>query len=222
MSEKNFRPLAEYREFPPEEMGIRANEFYSDMRRRRSVRQFSDRPIDRKIIENCIRTASTAPSGANLQPWHFVVVSDPTVKKQIHRSAEEIEHEFYSGESTKKWVKDLEHLGTSDQKPFLLTAPYLIVVFAQRHGLDLSGEQKKHYYVTESVGIATGILITAIHHTGLASLTYTPGKMGFLNKILSRPSNEKPYMILVVGYPGDDALVPDIEKKELDEITTFI
>jgi len=222
MSEKILIPLNEYREYPSVEMGIRANEFYTEMKRRRSVRQFSDRPVDSEIIENCIRTASTAPSGANLQPWHFVVVSDPVAKNKIHQSAEEVEREFYSGESTKKWVKDLEHLGTNDQKPFLLTAPYLIVIFAQRHGLNLSGEQKKHYYVTESVGIATGMLITAIHHAGLVSLTYTPGKMGFLNKILSRPTNEKPYMILVVGYPEEEALVPDISKKTLNEIVTFI
>jgi len=222
MPEKKFRPLKEYQEYPSLEMKIRANEFYTEMKRRRSVRQFSDRPIDCEIIENCIRTASTAPSGANLQPWHFVLVSDPVVKQQIHRSAEEVEREFYSGESTKNWVKDLEHLGTNDQKPFLITAPYLIVIFAQRHGLTLSGEQKKHYYVSESVGIATGMLITAIHHAGLASLTYTPGKMGFLNKILSRPPNEKPYMILVVGYPGEETLVPDIDKKILNEIVTII
>ncbi len=222
MPEKRFRPLKEYCEYPLIEMKKRATEFYSDMKRRRSVRQFSDRDIGPDIIENCIRTASTAPSGANLQPWHFVVVSDPAVKEQIHQSAESVEREFYSSESTRKWVEDLEHLGTNKQKPFLLTAPYLIVIFAQRHGLKLSGEQRKHYYVSESVGIATGMLITAIHHAGLVSLTYTPGKMGFLNKILSRPKNEKPYMILVVGYPDEKTMVPDIDKKSLKEIATFI
>ena len=222
MPEKNFRPLEEYREYSLQEMKIRASEFYSEMKRRRSVRQFSERSISRDIIENCIRAAATAPSGANLQPWYFVVVSDPVIKKQIHQSAEEIEREFYSSDSTKKWVEDLEHLGTNDQKSFLLSAPYLIVIFAQRHGLDHSGETKKHYYVSESVGIATGLLITAVHHAGLASLTYTPAKMGFLNKILSRPSNEKPYMILVVGYPAEETLVPDIRKKNLGDIATFI
>lgn len=222
MTEKNFRPLKEYREYPLMEMKIRATEFYSDMKRRRSVRQFSNRGIPRDIIETCLRAASTAPSGANLQPWHFVVVSDPAVKQQIHHAAESVEREFYSNESTRKWVEDLEHLGTNDQKPFLLIAPYLIVIFAQRHGLKPSGEQRKHYYVSESVGIATGMLITAIHHAGLVSLTYTPGKMGFLNKILSRPTNEKPYMILVVGYPDDTTQVPDIDKKSLEEIATFI
>jgi nitroreductase len=222
MPEKNFRPLKEYREYPSKEMNIRANEFYNEMKRRRSIRQFSNRHVNRDIIENCIRTASTAPSGANIQPWHFVIVSDPAVKEKIHLSAEIVEKEFYSSSSTKNWVRDLEHLGTNEYKPFLLTAPYLIVIFAQRHGLKLSGEQKKHYYVSESVGIATGMLITAIHHAGLASLTYTPGKMGFLNKILSRPTSEKPYMILVVGYPEKETLVPDINKKSLDEIATFV
>jgi nitroreductase len=222
MSEKNFRLLTEFREYPVKEMKTRAIDFYSDMKRRRSVRRFSERSVPREIIENCLRAASSAPSGANLQPWHFVVVSDSAIKQQIHQSAENVEREFYSGESTKRWVEDLEHLGTNDQKPFLLTAPYLIVIFAQRHGLKPSGEQRKHYYVSESVGIATGMLITAIHHAGLVSLTYTPGKMGFLNEILSRPTNEKPFMILVVGYPETDTQVPDIQKKSLDEISTFI
>jgi nitroreductase len=222
MPEKIFKALTEYREYPLKEMKIRARDFYSDMKRRRSVRHFSDRAVSPDIIENCIRTASTAPSGANLQPWYFVVVSDPEVKKQIHQSAEIVEREFYRSVSTKNWVKDLEHLGTNDQKPFLITAPYLIAIFAQRHGLKLTGEQKKHYYVSESVGIATGMLITAIHNAGLVSLTYTPGKMGFLNKILSRPTNEKPYMILVVGYPERNTIVPDIDKKSLEEIASFI
>jgi nitroreductase len=222
MSEKSFIPLKEYKEYLPEDMKTRAREFYSDMRRRRSVRRFSDRLVPKDIIDNCIRTAATAPSGANMQPWHFVVVSDQQIKKQIHLEAERVEREFYSSESTKKWVEDLEHLGTNEQKPFLLTAPYLIVIFAQRHGIKSGGENKKHYYVSESVGIATGMLITAVHHAGLVSLTYTPGKMGFLNKILSRPSNEKPYMILVVGYPEEETLVPKITKKSLEEIATFV
>jgi len=222
MSDKAFIHLKEYREYPLQEMKNRAHDFYSDMKRRRSVRQFSDRKVPREIIEDCLLTASSAPSGANLQPWHFVVVSDPKIKQQIHQSAETVERDFYKNESTKKWVEDLEHLGTDDQKPFLLTAPYLIAIFAQRHGVDSDGDIKKHYYVTESVGIATGMLVTAIHRAGLVSLTYTPGKMGFLNEILSRPANEKPYMILVVGYPEKGTLVPDINKKSLEEIATFI
>ena len=222
MSNSKFIPLNQYIEYPVDKMRSRSIELYSDMKRRRSVRQFSDRKVPRDIIDNCLQTASTAPSGANLQPWHFVVVSDPEIKNKIHAEAEAVEQDFYKSESTKKWVKDLEHLGTTDQKPFLLTAPYLIVIFAQRHGINSSGETRKHYYVTESVGIATGMLITAIHHAGLVSLTYTPGKMGFLNRILSRPTNEKPYMILVVGYPEDGTLVPDIKKKSLEQIATFV
>lgn len=222
MSKNDFIPLEEYKEYPVDEMKIRAAEFYADLKRRRTVRGFSNRSVPQEIIKNCIRTAASAPSGANLQPWHFVVVSDPEIKKQIHHSSETVEREFYQSKSTKNWVHDLEHLGTNDQKPFLLKAPYLIVIFAQRHGINSSGEHRKHYYVSESVGIATGILITAIHFAGLVSLTYTPGKMGFLNKILSRPVNEKPFMILVVGYPEEDTLVPKIHKKSLDEVASFI
>jgi nitroreductase len=222
MSKNNLIPLKEYREYPVDVMRSRARELYKDMKRRRSVRQFSERKVPSDIIDNCLRTASTAPSGANLQPWHFVVVSDSQIKQKIHSEAEAVEHDFYKSDSTKKWVEDLAHLGTTEQKPFLLTAPYLIVIFAQRHGINSYGEMRKHYYVTESVGIATGMLITAIHNAGLVSLTYTPGKMGFLNKILSRPTNEKPYMILVVGYPEVGTHVPDIKKKSLKEIATFV
>ena len=222
MAENAFIPLIQYKEYPIDEMKTRARDFYHEMRRRRSVRTFSDRVVPREIIEDCLLAASTAPNGANLQPWSFVVVSDPEIKKQIHVAAELVEREFYSNESTKNWVEDLEHLGTDDKKPFLLCAPYLIVIFAQRHGVEPSGETRKHYYVLESVGIATGMLVTAIHHAGLVSLTYTPGKMGFLNEILSRPKNEKPYMILVVGYPEKNVLVPNITKKSLDEIATFL
>jgi nitroreductase len=222
MSKNKFIPLREFKEYPVDVMRSRSHELYKEMKRRRTVRQFSERKVPRDIIDNCLRTASTAPSGANLQPWHFVVVSDSQFKRKIHTEAETVEHDFYHGDSTKKWVEDLAHLGTKDQKPFLLTAPYLIVIFAQRHGVTSSGDLRKHYYVTESVGIATGMLITAIHNAGLVSLTYTPVKMGFLNKILARPTNEKPYMILVVGYPEDGTLVPDIKKKSLEEIATFI
>lgn len=222
MSKSEMIALKEYKEYPLDEMQTRAKMFYEEMKRRRSVRQFSGRPVPRDLIEDCLLTASTAPSGANLQPWYFVVVSDQETKKKIHIAAEEIEHDFYKNESTKKWVEDLEHLGTTDKKPFLLTAPYLIVIFTQRHGVDPAGVNRKHYYVSKSVGIATGMLITALHNAGLVSLTYTPGKMGFLNKILSRPKNEKPYMILVVGYPEKGAEVPVIQKKSLKEIATFV
>jgi nitroreductase len=192
------------------------------MKRRRSVRHFSDRSVPVEIVKNCIRTAARAPSGANIQPWTFVVVSNPEVKNQIHEAAEFAEREFYAGEATRQWVDALGHLGTSYHKPFLLSAPYLIVIFAQRHGYDADGNKTKHYYVQESVGVATGILITALHHAGLASLTYTPAKMAFLNKVLSRPSNEKPFMILVTGYPADGAEVPVLQKKSLEEVAVFV
>jgi nitroreductase len=222
MEEKEFRPLTDYCEYPEAEMKQRASEFCAEMKRRRSVRDFSDRPVDRNIIEDCLRTASTAPSGANQQPWRFVVVSDPAIKRQIREAAEEVEQEFYSNKSTEKWVEALEPLGTVPDKPFLEEAPYLIAVFSQLYSYSADGEKKKHYYVSESVGIATGMLITALHHAGLVSLTYTPSRMKFLNEILSRPENEKPLMIVVVGYPSEDAVVPAIQRKSLEDIAEFI
>jgi iodotyrosine deiodinase len=222
MVEKTFLPLIGYREYPEAEMKARASGFYKEMMRRRTVRQFSDRPVDRSIIEDCLRTASTAPSGANQQPWSFIVVSDASIKRRIREAAEAVEQEFYSKPATKNWVKALDHLGTGPSKPFLEVAPYLIAIFSQRYSYSSSGEIKKHYYTAESVGIATGMLITALHHAGLVSQTYTPSRMRFLNKILSRPSNEKPFMILVVGYPSKDAVVPAIQKKSLEDIAVFI
>ncbi|MBW2095716.1 MAG: nitroreductase family protein [Deltaproteobacteria bacterium] len=222
MSGRAFVPYRAYREYPLEEMKQRAADFFAEMKRRRSVRHFSNRPVPVEIIQDCIRAASSAPSGANNQPWTFVVVSNPEIKKQIHQAAEIVEREFYAGEATKEWVEALDHLGTDQFKPFLVTAPYLIVIFAQRHGYDADGQKKKHYYVQQSVGIATGILITALHNAGLVSLTYTPAKMAFLNKVLSRPSNEKPFMILVTGYPADDAQVPVLGKKSLGEVAIFM
>jgi len=222
MAEKKFLSLTDYCKYPEAEMKKRALDFYAEMRRRRTVRNFSDQAVDRSIIENCLRAASTAPSGANQQPWSFIVVSDQTVKRQIREGAEKIEKEFYSKEATKKWVNALEHLGTVPSKPFLETAPYLIAIFSQLYGYSANGEKMKHYYVSESVGIATGMLITGLHHAGLVSLTYTPVNMRFLNKILARPSNEKPFMILVVGYPSENALVPAIQKKSLEDIAEFV
>ncbi len=222
MEQKHFLRLTDYRRYPEGEMRRRASQFYAEMARRRSVRDFSDRPIDRTIIEDCLKAASTAPSGANQQPWRFIVVSDPTVKRQIREAAEQVEKEFYTQESTKKWVSALDHLGTVPSKPFLETAPYLIVIFSQLYNYCTNGEKNKHYYVWESVGIATGMLVTALHHAGLVSLTYTPSRMRFLNRILSRPSNEKPFMILVVGYPSEDAVVPAIRKKPIEDIAQFI
>jgi iodotyrosine deiodinase len=222
VTEPTLVPLAEYREYPPDTMRQRAAEFYTEMRRRRSVRDFSDRPVPRDIVEDCLRAAGTAPSGANKQPWHFVVVSDPAVKRQIREAAEAEERAFYSRRATQEWLDDLAPLGTGPDKPFLETAPYLIVIFAQKYGLRPDGRQAKHYYVAESVGIATGVLITALHHAGLATLTHTPSPMDFLTGILGRPDNERPFLVLVVGYPAEGARVPDIQKKPLDEIATFV
>ena len=200
----------------------RAAEFRQQMQRRRTVRFFSDRPVPREVIEDCLLAAGTAPSGANLQPWHFVVVSDPAIKHRIRVEAEAEEYEFYSRKAPQEWLDALAPLGTDENKPFLETAPYLIVIFAQSYGVLTDGRKVKNYYVQESVGIATGMLITAAHNAGLVSLTHTPSPMGFLNEILGRPANEKPFLILVVGYPAEEAVVPDIGKKPLDEIATFL
>ncbi len=217
-----FVPLAGYREYPVEEMRRRAETFRAELARRRSVRQFSDRPVPREIIEECLRTAGSAPSGANMQPWHFVVVSDADLKRRIREGAEEEEREFYRTRAPKEWLAALAPLGTDEHKPFLEVAPYLIVVFMQRHGVAADGRTFKHYYAQESVGLATGLLIAAVHHAGLASLTHTPSPMGFLNEILGRPEQERPFLILVVGYPAADAVVPDISRKPLNEIATFV
>ena len=222
MTKAEFSSFTDYYEYPQEEMKKRSAEFYAEMKRRRTVRQFSDRPVPREIIEDCLHTAATAPSGANMQPWSFVVVTDPAVKRQIREEAEKTEREFYRKSATRKWVDDLKLLGTNEYKPFLEVAPYLIVIFAQRYGLLPDGSKKSHYYVNESVGIATGMLITAVHHAGLVCLTYTPSKMSFLNQILSRPSNERPFLILVVGYPAKDTILPEIAKKSLKDVAKFI
>jgi len=222
MPQTKFVPLSQYREYPIEEMKRRAAEFYTDIRRRRTVRDFSDRPVPGEIIENALLAAGSAPSGANLQPWHFVVITDPAVKKQIRLAAEKEEEAFYKERASQEWLEALAPLGTDSRKPFLETAPYLIAIFAQNYSLTPSGRKVKNYYVTESVGIATGVLLAAIHQAGLVSLTHTPSPMGFLNRILNRPSNERPFLLLVVGYPAGDATVPDIDKKPLKEIATFI
>ena len=222
MTKAEFSSFTDYYEYSPEEMKKRSAKFYAEMKRRRTVRQFSDRPVPREIIEDCLRTAATAPSGANLQPWSFIVVTDPAVKRQIRKEAEKTEWGFYHKSATRKWVEDLKLLGTNEHKPFLEIAPYLIVIFAQRYGLLPDGSKKSHYYVTESIGIATGMLIAAVHHAGLVCLTYTPSKMGFLNQILSRPSNERPFLILVVGYPAKDTVIPKIRKKSLPDVAKFI
>jgi nitroreductase len=221
MKAPRFLPLKTYREYPVEEMVRRAAAFYAEVDRRRTVRDFSARPVPREIIEACLRAAGTAPSGANLQPWHFVVISDPEVKRRIRVAAEEEERQFYAERAPQEWLEALAPLGTDEHKPFLEAAPYLIAIFAQSYGVLPDGSHMKHYYATESVGIATGILITAIHEAGLVSLTHTPSPMGFLNEILDRPANERPFLLLVVGYPEDDAVVPDIGRKALEEFVTF-
>lgn len=222
MTTPRFIPLPDYREYPVEEMQRRAAEFYADIQRRRTVRDFSERPVSMDIIKHCLLAAGTAPNGANLQPWHFVVVCDPVIKRRIRIAAEEEEREFYESRAPQEWLDALAPLGTDANKPFLETAPYLIAIFAQSYGMLPDGRRVKHYYVSESVGIATGFLITALHHAGLATLTHTPSPMGFLNEILERPSNERPFLLLVVGFPAEDAAVPAITKKGLEEIATFL
>ena len=215
-------PLRQFREYPVEEMRERLRAFYEDIDRRRSVREFSDRPVPRDIIETALRAAGTAPSGANLQPWHFVVVSNAETKKAIRVAAEAEEREFYEHRAPPEWLAAVQPLGTDENKPFLETAPYLIAVFLQKHGELPGGRKVKHYYPTESTGLATGMLITALHVAGLATLTHTPSPMRFLNEILDRPKSERPFLLLVVGYPADDARVPDISRKPLEDFVTFL
>jgi nitroreductase len=215
-------PLEGYVEYPLAEMRRRAHAFLDTMRRRRSVRDFSDRPVPRDIIEDCVRAAATAPSGANRQPWHFVVVSDAQIKRRVREAAEREEREFYARRATREWLEALAPLGTDAEKPFLETAPYLIVVFLERYGRGAGGRRIKHYYTPESVGISTGILIAALQHAGLACLTHTPSPMGFLRQILGRPDNERAYMIVVAGYPAPGARVPRIGRKPDDACATYL
>ena len=222
MSKHPAIPLQDYREYPIEEMRQRVSEFYAEVARRRSVREFSDRPVPIEIIKTALEAANTAPSGANLQPWHFAVISGAQTKKKIRQAAEVEEREFYTHRASEEWLAALEPLGTDDSKPFLETAPYLIAVFLQKFGVLPDGRKVKHYYPVESTGLATGILITALHHAGLATLTHTPSPMKFLNEILGRPKSERPFLLLVVGYPADDATVPDLQRKTLDEYASFI
>ncbi len=221
MSRFRFVPLSGHRKYPPEEMERRATAFRREAERRRTVRHYSDRPVPRSVIEECMRAAGTAPSGAHMQPWHFVAVADPDLKRRIREAAEEEERAFYEGRAPDEWLAALARLGTDRHKPFLETAPWLIAIFARSYGLDPDGSKRKHYYVQESVGIAAGILITALHHAGLATLTHTPSPMGFLNEILGRPSNERPFLLLVVGHPAEDAVVPDLEREPLERIASF-
>lgn len=221
MAEARFIPLPAYREYPVADMRDRARRFHEELERRRSVRDFSSRAVPREVIDDCLRAAGTAPSGANLQPWHFVVVSGAQTKRRIREAAEAEEQEFYEHRAPEEWLEALVPLGTDAQKPFLEHAPYLIAVFLQQYGRLRDGTRVKHYYPRESVGLATGMLITALHHAGLATLTHTPSPMGFLNEILDRPKSERPFLLLVTGYPDKDARVPDIRRKTLREFVTY-
>jgi len=216
-----FVPLSSYREYPVPEMVARSREFAGELGRRRTVRQFSDRPVPRAVIESCLEAAGTAPSGAHQQPWHFVVVTDSARKRAIRKAAEAAEAEFYST-APADWLAALAPLGTDASKPYLETAPYLIAVFAERYGLAPDGARRTHYYVMESVGIATGFLLAALHYSGLVTLTHTPSPMGFLTDVLQRPANERPIMLVVAGYPAPGAEVPDLGRKPLSAIATFL
>ena len=204
------------------EMLKKSKEFLQTMEKRRTVRDFSNNELPIEIIKNCIKTAITAPSGANKQPWHFIIIKDPKVKSKIREAAEKEEKEFYSHRATKEWLEDLNQFGTNWKKEFIDVAPYIIVVFKKKYDVNEAGEQKKNYYVNESVGIASGLLLTALHNAGLATLTHTPSPMGFLSKILNRPKNETPYLLIPVGYPDLDAKVPIISKKAFDDVCNTV
>lgn len=217
----SFKKL-QFQKITFEEMDYNSNQFFQKVSSRRSVRDFSrdDFPID--IIKNCIKSASTAPSGANKQPWHFVIVKDPIIKRKIRKAAEIEEKEFYGGRAPKEWLDDLNQFGTDWNKPFLEEAPYLIVVFSKKFDINDDGTNKKNYYVSESVGIASGLLLTALHNAGLVTLTHTPSPMAFLSDILNRPPSDKPYLIIPVGFPSENAEVPNIKKKTFKEICTIL
>jgi len=215
-----FTPL-KHEERQADEMLARATELYDLLDRRRTVREFSDRPVAREVIELIVKTASTAPSGANKQPWNFCVVTDPDIKAKIREAAEKEEYENYHGRMSDDWLKDLKKFGTDWHKPFLTTAPYVIVAFKKAYDLDAEGNKEKNYYVNESVGLACGMLIAAIHNAGLVTVTHTPSPMNFLQKVLERPENERPFLLLPVGYPAADAQVPVIERKGLGEMSVW-
>jgi len=204
-----------------DQMRADAEDFYTMVKSRRTVREFKSTQIPDSIIEHCLLSAGTAPNGANLQPWHFCVIKSPEIKAKIKTAAEQHEHKFYNGGAPEEWIDTLKHLNTDESKPFLETAPALIAIFQKSTTEDHQGVERKCYYAKESIGIATGILITALHQCGLATLTHTPSPMNFLNKILDRPSSEKPFLLLVVGYPTDDCEVPDIGKHKIESIRTY-
>lgn len=217
-------PLTGYVEYAPAEMLSRAAAFAKHLKRRRTVRDFSGRPVDARIVEHAIDAAGTAPSGANHQPWHFVVIRDPERRKALREAAEREEQAFYDGKGGSEWLEALAPLGTDSAKPFLETAPVLIAVFAQKRGGERAGQSKKNYYINESVGIACGFMLAALHEAGLVTLTHTPNPMKFLTQICQRPVDEKPFMLIVAGYPADDATVPEhaLIKKSVGEISTWL
>ena len=222
MTKAKFQPLTDLATPDAAEMEIRSRDFLELMKTRRTVRQFSDDPVPEAVIRNAVLTAGRAPSGANKQPWHFAVIGDPAKKQALRDAAEEEERAFYSGRASEEWLKDLEPFGTDANKPFLETAPWLIVVFRQMYGLDPeTGAREQNYYVHESVGLACGFLIAALHQAGLATLTHTPSPMTFLNELCERPKNERAIMVVVTGRPASDAEVPVIDKKPLDEISSW-
>jgi len=223
VSELRSVPLAGFQRVSDDELLRRALDFLGLVRRRRTVRDFDPRPVPREVIEACIAAAGTAPSGANQQPWHFVAISDPDAKRRIRIAAEAEEREFYERRAPDEWLDALRPIGTDWHKPFLETAPWLIAIFVEKWGRDASGGKVKHYYPAESVGIATGLLITALHSAGLATLTHTPSPMGFLNEILGRPADaERPFLLLVVGHPAAGARVPAIERKPVEAISSWV
>jgi len=218
---KNFIPLPHVSRFTDDEIIQKSHEFNQLLQKRRTVRDFSDKPVAKEVIEQCILAAGSAPSGAHMQPWHFVAIGNADIKAKIREAAEVEEKEFYEHRASEEWLKALEPLGTDTNKPFLEKAPWLIAVFAERYGLDDQGNRIKHYYTPESVGISCGMLISALHASGLATLTHTPSPMGFLKEILQRPANERPYLLVVCGHPADDATVPDLKRLELEKVSSF-
>ncbi|WP_424982841.1 nitroreductase family protein [Maritalea sp. S77] len=222
---RDFEPidLPDYKEVPQAEMRAAAEAFYEDIKKRHTVREFSDKPVPRDIIETCLKAAGTAPNGANHQPWHFAVIGDAGMKRRIREEAEIEEKTFYEGRAGEEWLKALKPIGTDASKPFLEKAPWLIAIFGERRSIGADGNKYKNYYVPESVSIATGFLLVALHKAGLATLTHTPNPMSFLNEICDRPKSDKPYILLVVGYPDENAKIPRhaTEKKPLEEIATF-
>lgn len=224
MKQHDSTPLTDFIEYPEEQMLSRSKDYLALMERRHSIRKFSDRPVAQEIIENCIKTAGTAPSGANHQPWHFCAIESAEIKQQVREQAELHETNFYNGKAGEEWLNALAPLGTDNQKPYLEHAPWLIAIFSQKTGGINAGDSNTNYYVHESVGIATGMLISALHNAGLATLTHTPKPMQFLSKICQRPDNERPYMLIIAGYPANDATVPDHArvKKSLSDICTLL